>query len=218
MEKMRTINPTGEIGKGSISVVYKGITEEGKECAVKCINIHPSQGLELADMIFMMQLKHENINSALKINASKGQMLIAQELADSDLFKYIRSRKQIPIKDWAYQILKGLHYLHSNDIIHGDLKPENILIFGNNLKITDFNISSLDNFHNSYTVCTCTNRPLEIWLERYPFAKAVDIWALGCTLLKLLMVTLYSLYSTIVAPNENKNQGINISMHSFIGV
>jgi cyclin-dependent kinase-like len=38
-----------------------------------------------------------------------------------------------------YQLLKGLEYMHSLDLIHRDLKPENLLINGDDtLKICDF--------------------------------------------------------------------------------
>ena len=42
-----------------------------------------------------------------------------------------------------YQLLRGLFYMHSANVIHRDLKPENILINGAdcNVKITDFGLA-----------------------------------------------------------------------------
>jgi serine/threonine protein kinase len=38
-----------------------------------------------------------------------------------------------------YQLIKGLHYLHEQNVIHRDIKPENLLVSSNyNLKICDF--------------------------------------------------------------------------------
>lgn len=45
------------------------------------------------------------------------------------------------------QILEGIFYCHSKDIIHGDLKPENIIFkdtqSSSPLKIIDFGSSSI---------------------------------------------------------------------------
>ena len=40
-----------------------------------------------------------------------------------------------------YQILRGVDYLHKNQLIHRDIKPENILVdFDGNVKICDFSL------------------------------------------------------------------------------
>jgi len=43
------------------------------------------------------------------------------------------------IRKLIYQIIKGLAYLHSLDIVHRDIKPENLLVSSRyDLKICDF--------------------------------------------------------------------------------
>ena len=64
------------------------------------------------------------------------------------LFRYRKKHKNVDlkaIKNWAKQILRGLHYLHSHNppIIHRDLKCDNIFVNGNNgeVKIGDLGLA-----------------------------------------------------------------------------
>mmetsp|Transcript_11626 Transcript_11626/g.15758 ORF Transcript_11626/g.15758 Transcript_11626/m.15758 type:complete len:107 (+) Transcript_11626:349-669(+) len=46
------------------------------------------------------------------------------------------------IKNLAYQMLSGLHYLHSNFILHRDLKPDNLMLAADGtLKFIDFGMA-----------------------------------------------------------------------------
>lgn len=63
-------------------------------------------------------------------------------------FRYRKKHKNVDmkaIKNWARQILRGLHYLHSHNppIIHRDLKCDNIFVNGNNgeVKIGDLGLA-----------------------------------------------------------------------------
>ena len=69
----------------------------------------------------------------------------------------------------AYQITKGLDYLHQKDVTHADLKPANVLVFSKdindtvNVKITDYGISrNVDRSGNKGRVGTPGFRAPEI--------------------------------------------------------
>jgi mitogen-activated protein kinase 1/3 len=72
---------------------------------------------------------------------------MVQEFMEIDLHRVIRSQKlsEAHITHITYQILKGLLYLHTRDVIHRDLKPSNILLNGDcTVKICDFGLARLD--------------------------------------------------------------------------
>jgi serine/threonine protein kinase len=127
----------------------------------------------------------------LKERVTKILMPLATCDFKSGLFKYLKSRT-VPkfgssndkVRLTLWQIVCALSFLHSKGIVHGDIKPSNILLYKNEVKLTDFSLSSFHfnedhkiNIKESYTE---QYRPPEVWKsEGYNYKG--DIWALGCT-------------------------------------
>jgi serine/threonine protein kinase len=44
--------------------------------------------------------------------------------------------------EWLLDAARGLHYLHSKEIVHRDVKPENILLSRGRAKVADLGIAT----------------------------------------------------------------------------
>lgn len=55
---------------------------------------------------------------------------IVQTLMETDLYKLLKSQRlsNDHVCYFLYQILRGLKYIHSANVLHRDLKPSNLLI------------------------------------------------------------------------------------------
>jgi mitogen-activated protein kinase 15 len=86
-----------------------------------------------------------------------------------------------------YQILKGLKYIHSAELIHRDLKPSNILLNSEcQAKLCDFglvrtlNASENEEAILSEEVATKWYRAPELLLGSRSYGKPIDVWSFGC--------------------------------------
>jgi serine/threonine protein kinase len=119
---------------------------------------------------------------------------IVQDLMETDLDRVINSRQGLSIdhvRFFVYQLLRGLKYLHSANVLHRDLKPSNLLVNANcDLKICDFGLARVveEELSGNLTeyVVTRWYRAPEILLATTDYTTAIDVWSVGCIFAELL--------------------------------
>ncbi|XP_022875927.1 mitogen-activated protein kinase homolog MMK1 [Olea europaea var. sylvestris] len=93
------------------------------------------------------------------------------------------------VQYFLYQILRGLKYIHSANVLHRDLKPSNLLLNANcDLKICDFGlarVTSETDFMTEYVVTRWYRAP-ELLLNSSDYTTAIDVWSVGCIFMELM--------------------------------
>jgi mitogen-activated protein kinase 15 len=99
------------------------------------------------------------------------------------------------IRKLIYQLLKGLAYLHAQNIVHRDIKPENLLVAKDHrLKICDFGMARLrvegeglsEGVLTEY-VASRWYRPPEALLGITTCGESIDMWSAGCVLAEMVL-------------------------------
>ncbi|CAE1313574.1 MAPK7 [Acanthosepion pharaonis] len=123
---------------------------------------------------------------------------VVLDLMESDLHQIIYSKQPLTeehIRYFLYQILRGLKYIHSANVIHRDLKPKNLLVRENcHLRIGDFGMargissSQSDNENCFLTLYVATRwyRAPEIMFSLLDYSSAMDMWSVGCIFAEML--------------------------------
>ncbi|KAM7372196.1 hypothetical protein PAMP_009384 [Pampus punctatissimus] len=123
------------------------------------------------------------------------KIYIVQTLMETDLYKLLKSQRlsNDHVCYFLYQILRGLKYIHSANVLHRDLKPSNLLINTTcDLKICDFGLARIADPEHDHTgflteyVATRWYRAPEIMLNSKGYSKSIDIWSVGCILAEML--------------------------------
>lgn len=190
-----------EIGRGSFAIVYKGsvvgeypMLKSGDSVAVKSIQtskfstLQEKQKLE-NEINLMKTMSHENIVKLYAVErTSKFYYLVMEYCETGDLHQFLELHREGVdvniIRDFAFQIGKGLQYLNSKEIIHRDLKPQNIMIRGEfpnaTLKIADFGFARF--LHQNDLAETICGSPIYMAPEiqfNAAYTAEVDMWSVG---------------------------------------
>ncbi|KAF2858118.1 Pkinase-domain-containing protein [Piedraia hortae CBS 480.64] len=206
----------GQGSFGTVSLALHAVT--GELMAVKQVEM-PSKNGEALDakknhmvealkqeISLLRELKHENIVRYLGSNSEENHLNIFLEYVAggsvATMLVNYGSLGETLIANFVRQILQGLAYLHSKDIIHRDIKGANILVDNKGtVKISDFGISK--------RVEATTMRPpgafgakrgavnnrvslqgSVFWMapevvRQTAYTKKADIWSLGCLIVEM---------------------------------
>ncbi|XP_019155918.1 PREDICTED: uncharacterized protein LOC109152723 [Ipomoea nil] len=145
-----------KLGHGGFGTVYKGITPERQEVAIKQLSETSKQGLMefKNEVVLIAKLQHTNLVKLLGFCIHGDQKMLIYEFMPNkslDFFLFDPNRKEYLTWEKRLNIIEGiaqgLLYLHKYSrvrIIHRDLKVSNILLDENmNPKIADFGMAKI---------------------------------------------------------------------------
>lgn len=181
------------LGKGAYGNVYV-ISDGKKEYAGKIIK---KSKISMEQKVNEIKI-HETLNNQNIVNlidefeTPDYFVIILDNCEHGDMKHLIKARRRLTeteVKYYALNILKGIEYLHSQNIIHRDIKLANVLLCGNKLtpKITDFGLAKL--LVNGNCVKQVAGTPNYIApevIDKKCYSYSVDIWSYGVLVYALL--------------------------------
>ncbi len=203
MDKIGKYTLAGEIGRGGMGVVYRGVDPYiGRTVAIKTIRLDTlgkERGREEAMKRFLREaqaagnLSHPNIVTIYDVGEHEGLIYIAMEHVEGSsleaLLEQGRAFRLEEIVSLFAQLASALDYAHGRGIVHRDIKPANILV-GRDLKVSivDFGIART-------SASTMTQTGMLMGTPRYMSPEQIggrtvdgrsDVFALGAILYELL--------------------------------
>lgn len=127
------------LGKGTFGEVHLATHERASWLQVACKSLKATRGSSLAKSLtevkVLIAFNHPNVNTILDIvdepptETHVGRThLILELMAGGDLFAYVEKHHSLPemeVKWLAYQLVKGLKYIHEQKVAHrGELSTQ----------------------------------------------------------------------------------------------
>lgn len=200
------------VGSGAYGVVISSKDSKSpKNVAIKMVPRAFNDEIDakriLREIKLLKHFQHENIVGIVDMMPPTARYLedfhdvyIVTDLMETDLHRIIYSKQKLSIDHaqyFIYQLLRGLKYIHSADVIHRDLKPSNLLVNSNcDLKICDFGLArgigekqtegqGGTMLLTEYVVTRWYRAP-EIMLACHEYSKPIDMWSVGCIFAELI--------------------------------
>jgi len=195
--------PLKPLGRGAYGVVCSALDQvSNRKVAIKKVvnafdDLIDAKRI-LREVKMLRHFKHENVIGLRDLIPPPDEepfndIYIVLDFMETDLHKIIYSKNELTdehIQYFLYQILKGMKYIHSANVIHRDLKPSNLLLNSNcDLKICDFGLArgvkeDVDYELTEYVVTRWYRAP-EVMCSCQEYDSKIDVWSIGCILAEL---------------------------------
>ncbi|XP_076860479.1 obscurin [Brachyhypopomus gauderio] len=178
-----------EIGRGAFGVV-KRLTHRGsgEVCAAKFIPLRSgSQTTAYQERDLLSRLSHRAIIGLLDVFCTCHTLVLVTEICSSQgLLDHLLLKASVTEREvWVYiqQILDGVKYIHSMNILHLDINTDNILMVSQEreeVKLCDFGFcQEIDPSRHQYSVFGTPEFVAPEIVRQEPVTVATDIWSVG---------------------------------------
>ncbi len=193
-----------EIGRGAVGVVYKAHDASiDRMVAIKTLLPELLESDKKEELILRFQQEaraaarcaHSNILTIYEFSEKDDVPFIAMEYVQGEeLKKFLKDFIRFKIQDVVVitqQILAGLKFAHSKQVIHRDIKPANIILLKRKqIKITDFGIArieddSAEKLTESSAMVGTPNYMSPEQLNTQPLDNRTDLYSVGLILFEL---------------------------------
>jgi RIO-like serine/threonine protein kinase len=184
-----------EIARGESATVYLG-TWQGREVAVKVVRLRVLSPTELEsfrrEIWVLANLIHPAILTLLAVTDVAPFYIVTEYLKNDSLFKFMRKtpeRLTPTVRSLiAWDIARGLEFLHARGVIHRDMKSLNVLLTDDlRAKIADFGAVRLQlDTVATGSIGTMHWMAPEILISSPSYDFKVDVYSFGLVLWELL--------------------------------
>ena len=196
------VRPIGRGGMGSVYLARH--TKLGREVALKVLATHRLADARMrerfeAEMLAVGRLSHPNIVTAHDAREVNGTaVLVTEFVSGMDLGQLLQRTGALSVAnacEIVRQIAVALSYTHQQGFVHRDIKPSNVMLSASGeVKLLDLGLARLQYGEHAGAELTGTGQAMGtadyVAPEQVTDSKTVDIradiYALGCTLFKLL--------------------------------
>ncbi|XP_037068133.1 LOW QUALITY PROTEIN: cyclin-dependent kinase-like 2, partial [Pollicipes pollicipes] len=190
----------GIVGEGSYGVVVKcRHKESGQIVAIKKFleGEEDAQVKKIAmrEVRMLKRLRHENLVNLIEVFRRRRRLCLVLEFVESTVLDLLEAKEEgglepAAVRSYIFQLLRGLEFCHTQNIIHRDIKPENVLISNLGVvKLCDFGFARpLAGPGENCTdyVATRWYRAPELLVGDTRYGREVDVWAAGCLFAEML--------------------------------